>query len=412
MSTVPEGPQVTAEGSARPPVEPAPARTGRAWHRRRWAVGALPVVVAALLGGAVAGGSVAAYMDGGASSTAGAATSAPPAPSSVFAVAGRKPESIEQIYRQASPGVVQITQGRAQGSGFVIDAKGDIVTNAHVVAGGGPVTVSFSDDDQVPARIVGVNDSTDVAVLRVSVPASALVPLPLGDSSALRVGDAVVAIGNPFGLDRSATDGIVSALDRQIPSPNGYAINGAIQTDAAINHGNSGGPLLDAHGKVVGITSQIADSGVNANVGVGFAVPINTVRQELSSLETSGSVAHAWLGVRLAPVDPAIAARDHLPVSHGAMIAGVEAGGPAAVAGLRPASGAIVVGGTSYGVGGDIVTAVGGRPVTSPQDLQSAVESLRAGDRIALTVVHPDGSTVTITVTAGVQPTTSPALAR
>ena len=411
MSTVPEGPEVNAEGSARPPVEPAPARTGRAWYRRGWPAGALPLVVAALLGGAVAGGSVAAYMDGGADSTARATASAPPAPSSVFAAAG-KPESIEQIYRQASPGVVQITRGRAQGSGFVIDTKGDIVTNAHVVTDGGPVTVSFSNDDQVPARIVGVDDSTDVAVLRVSVPASALVPLPLGDSSALRVGDAVVAIGNPFGLDRSATNGIVSALDRQIPSPNGYAINGAIQTDAAINHGNSGGPLLDVYGKVVGITSQIADSGVNANVGVGFAVPVNTVRQELSSLETSGSVAHAWLGVRLAPVDPTIAARDHLPVSHGAMIAGVEAGGPAAAAGLRPATRATVVGGTSYGVGGDIVTAVGGRPVAGPQDLQSAVESLRAGDRIALTVVHPDGSTATITITAGVQPKTSPALAR
>ncbi len=160
---------------------------------------------------------------------------------------------------------------------------------------------------------------------------------------------------------------------------------------------------------MIGITSQIADSGVNANVGVGFAVPINTVKQVTADLKATGSVAHAWLGVSLAPVDPTIAAQAALPVSHGAMIAGVEASGPAASAGLRAATRRTIVGGTSYGIGGDIVTAVNGTPISSPQDLQSAVEALRAGDEIALAVVHPDGSKATVTITAALQPRTSPA---
>ena len=408
-TTEPEVP--ATDGADRSAAAPDALRPPPPSRRRRLAGTAAPLAVAALLGGVVAGTTVVALGGGGATTptTSIAAAGTRAVPSSVFAAAGRT-ESIEQIYRRAAPGVVQITQGRFQGSGFVIDTRGDIVTNAHVVANGGPVSVSFSNQDQAPARVVGFDDSTDVALLRVSVPAAALVPLPLGDSSTLQVGDSVVAIGNPFGLDRSATEGIVSALDRQIQAPNGYAINGAIQTDAAINHGNSGGPLLNAHGQVVGITSQIADSGVNANVGVGFAVPINTVKQVIGDLETTGSVAHAWLGIQLAPVDPTIAARDHLPVSHGAMITGVEANGPSAAAGLHPATRAIVIGGTSYGINGDIVTAVDGAPVANPQELQSAVQALRAGDRIVLAVVHPDGSRATVTITAGLQPRTIPAV--
>jgi S1-C subfamily serine protease len=322
--------------------------------------------------------------------------------------AGRASKSIAQIYAADAPGVVQITQGNTGGSGFVVDTNGDIVTNAHVVDGSGAVNVSFSNNDNVPAHIVGVDNSTDIAVLKVSAPSGALVPLQMGDSSELRVGDSVVAIGNPFGLDRSASSGIVSALGRQIQAPNGFAINGAIQIDAAINHGNSGGPLLNAQGQVVGITSQIAASGVDANVGVGFAVPSNTVVRIVRELEATGSVAHAWVGVQLAPVDATIAAKAHLPIQQGAMITAVVPNGPAASAGFHPATGNMVVGGTSYGTGGDIITAVNGQVVTSPADLQTAIGALRAGGRISFAVVHPDGSTGTVVVTAGRQPTTAP----
>ena len=407
MNTITEPGAGESRGADRSSAPPAAHRPDPA-SRRRWAIRLVPLAVAALLGGVVAGGLVAAVDDNDASPPAPGVTVAPGVASSTFATSG-KAESIEQIYRAAAPGVVQITQGDFEGSGFVIDKQGDIVTNAHVVTNGGAVTASFSNADQAPVRVVGVDDSTDVALLKVAVPAAALAPLPLGDSSTLQVGDGVVAIGNPFGLDRSATNGIVSAIGRQIVSPNGFPINDAIQTNAAINHGNSGGPLLNTQGQVIGITSQIAQSGVNANVGVGFAVPINTVKQVTADLKATGSVAHAWLGVSLAPVDPTIAARAALPVSHGAMIAGVEARGPAASAGLRAATRSTIIGGMSYGIGGDIVTAVNGTPISSPQDLQSAVQALRAGDRIALAVVHPDGSKATVTITAGLQPRTSPA---
>jgi putative serine protease PepD len=387
MNTITEPGAGESKGADRSTAPPAAHRSTPA-SRRRWATRLVPLAVAALLGGVVAGGLVAAVGDNDASPPTTGVAIAPAVARSTFATRGTA-ESIEQIYRAAAPGVVQITQGDVEGSGFVIDKQGDIVTNAHVVTNGGAVTASFSNADQAPVRVVGVDASTDVALLKVAVPAAALVPLPLGDSSTLQVGDAVVAIGNPFGLDRSATNGIVSAIGRQIVSPNGFPINGAIQTNAAINHGNSGGPLLNAQGQVIGITSQIADSGVNANVGVGFAVPINTVKQVTADLKATGSVAHAWLGVSLAPVDPTIAAQAALPVSHGAMIAGVEAGGPAASAGLRAATRRTIIGGMSYGIGGDIVTAVNGTPISSPQDLQSAVEALRAGDKIALAVSTP-----------------------
>jgi S1-C subfamily serine protease len=397
---------VDPHAGRRPPS--APGTTARA---RRFA----PYAVAALLGGLVAGIVVAAVGDhdggrGGASATSAAAAAVPAsaaAPAAPAPTAGA--ETIPQIYRAASPGVVQINQGGAEGSGFVLDRQGDIVTNAHVVTNGGPVSVSFSNNDRVPAHLVGYDNTTDVALLHVKVPAAALVPLPLGDSATLQVGDGVVAIGNPFGLDRSASAGIVSALNRQITSPNGFAINGAIQTDAAINHGNSGGPLLDMHGQVIGIDSQIADSGVDANVGVGFAVPIDTVKQIVTGLARHGSISHAFLGVSLSPVDQTLASQVKVPVSSGAMIAGIDPSGPAASSSLQAATGTIVLDGTTYSIGGDIVTGVNGTRVTSPEDLQTAIGALRAGDRVALQVVRPDGTRATVTLTAGRQPTTSPA---
>jgi putative serine protease PepD len=397
-------PWLDRDPARQPP--PASRRTARA---RRF----VPFAAIALLAGIAGGLIVAAFGDHdgrGTTTTTAAAAGVPAAaaaPVSAAPTAGT--ETIPQIYRAASPGVVQINQGGAEGSGFVIDRKGDIVTNAHVVTNGGPVTVSFSNNDRVPAKVVGFDNTTDVALLRVTVAASALVPLPLGNSATLQVGDGVVAIGNPFGLDRSASAGIVSALNRQITSPNGFAINGAIQTDAAINHGNSGGPLLDLHGRVIGIDSQIADSGVDANVGVGFAVPINTVRQIVTGLAQHGSISHAYLGLSLAPVDQTLAAQVKVPVSSGAMVAGIDPGGPAASSSLHAATGTIVLDGTTYSIGGDIVTAVNGTKVTSPEDLQTAIGALRAGDRVTLAVVRPDGTRATVTLTAGRQPTTSPA---
>jgi len=411
MSTVTDLPNESQTASGGPAPGPVPQQPPR---RGDWRGGRIvPFVVAALLGGAAGGAIVAAFGDSGSTkptTTSAVVTPAAAAVASATPVTAGGTKTIEQIYDAAAPGVVQVNQGNAEGSGFVLDRQGDVVTNAHVVTNGGAVTVSFSNDDRVPARVVGVDNSTDIALLKVTAPASALVPLPLGDSATLQVGDGVVAIGNPFGLDRSATSGIVSALNREITSPNGFGINGVIQTDAAINHGNSGGPLLNMQGQVVGINSQIANSGVDANVGVGFTIPIDTVKQITHDLAASGSISHAYLGVQLTPVDPTIASQANLPVAHGAMIGGVDNGSPAASAGLRPATGTSVIDGTTYGIGGDIITAVDGKPVTSPADVQTAIGALRAGDRISLSVVRADGSKTTISLKAGLQPTTSPSL--
>src|SRR5229473_2863982 len=206
--------------------------------------------------------------------------------------------SVQSIYRLANKGVVEITAAQGQGSGFVYDGDGHIVTNAHVVDGASSVSVKFWNGKTFTARVVGTDASTDLAVLKVDAPVSELFPLSLGDSSKVLVGDNVVAIGSPFGLEGTVTSGIVSALHREMTSPNRFAIDDSIQTDAAINHGNSGGPLLDAQGKVVGVTSQI-ESNSGGNEGVGFAIPSNTVSSIASQLISSGKAEHAFLGVVL-----------------------------------------------------------------------------------------------------------------
>jgi putative serine protease PepD len=236
----------------------------------------------------------------GAGSGSGAdATAAAPTPVSTPASA-HAPRTVASIYRHDGRGVVFVEArrrsagGTATGSGFVIDRTGHVITNAHVIDGAGVVDVRLGPNaPPVRARVVGSDRSTDVALLDVKAPPRLLHPVPLGDSSAVRVGDSVVAIGNPFGLDRTVTSGIVSALQRRIQAPNGTAIDGAIQTDAAINPGNSGGPLLNAAGQVIGITSQIATGGSSSggNVGIGFAIPIDTVRQVADGiLAGTGSV--------------------------------------------------------------------------------------------------------------------------
>src|SRR5947208_61445 len=269
-------------------------------------------MVAALLGAGLALGIGAAVWDGKSTTVVERIETARPVPAN-FAVAHGK--TIEQIYKAAAPGVVQVTSTsvvqsnsffgpqvqQALGSGFVVDKTGHIVTNYHVVQGAQKVEVNFSGSDRLKARVVGSDPSTDLAVLQIDAKARALAPLPLGNSDGVRVGDSVVAIGNPFGLDRTATAGIVSAVQRQIQAPNGFTIGKVIQTDAAINHGNSGGPLLNADGQVIGVNSQIqSESG--GNVGIGFAIPIDTVKDVVSQLLAHGKVEHAYIGVQMATI--------------------------------------------------------------------------------------------------------------
>lgn len=320
--------------------------------------------------------------------------------------------TIGEIYRRSAPGVVELTvsgagvgpfgdqQGQAQGSGFVLDEQGDIVTNSHVVNGADTITVTFSDGKQEPGTLVGQDASSDLAVVKVDVPAGELTPLALGSSANVQVGDGVVAIGSPFGYDETVTAGIVSALGRTVDAPNGYPITGAIQTDAAINHGNSGGPLLDQHGDVIGVNAQIASES-GGNDGVGFAIPIDTVRQVATQLVSGQSVQHAYLGVSLATVDATVSQALDLP--QGAQVASVQDSSPAAAAGLQAGTTTRDVNGSSYTTDGDVITALDGNPIGSADDLVSALAAKRPGERVELTVSR-GGRTRTVQVTLGTRP--------
>src|SRR5690348_6015762 len=227
--------------------------------------------------------------------------------------------------------------GTATGSGFVIDNEGHILTNNHVIEGASKVEVKLGESEkEYEAEVVGADPGTDIALLKVEAPSKELHPLTLGHSSEVEVGDPVVAIGNPFGLDRTVTSGIVSALQRQIQAPNGFSIDHVIQTDAAINPGNSGGPLIDSAGEVIGINSQIeTGGGGNGNVGIGFAIPIDTAREVANEIEKNGKVQHAYLGIQGGTITPALAKAVNLPVSKGVLVAEVVKGGPADKAGIQ-----------------------------------------------------------------------------
>ncbi len=285
----------------------------------------------------------------------------------------------------------------------MIDRDGYIVTNAHVVDGAGDLFVSFSDDTRVKAKLIGSDLATDVALIKVDLPASALRPIPLGDSASVQVGEPVVAIGNPFGFDRTVTAGVVSALARLIEAPNGVtSIPGAIQTDAAINQGNSGGPLLNARGEVIGINSQINTGGTGeGNVGIGFAVPVDLVKSVVAQLRESGVARHAWLGVSLSEVDATLAERAKLPVKTGVMVGSIVAGGPAASSGLREANDQIFLDGQAYSIGGDVIVKIGDREVKDVVDIREAMLDLKPGDTVPLEVVRADGSRATVNVTLG-----------
>jgi len=290
--------------------------------------------------------------------------------------------SVHAIYERAFRGVVEVSvtsqqsdpfggtrSQRAEGSGFVYDSDGHIVTNQHVVDGASSVSVKFWNGKTYTARVVGTDSSTDLAVLQVDAPTSELFPLALGDSSKVAVGDDVVAIGSPFGLEETVTAGIVSALHRQMTSPSSFTIGDSIQTDAAINHGNSGGPLLNGKGEVIGVNAQIeSDSG--GSDGVGFAIPSNTVRSIASQLSSSGRAEHAFLGVRL----------QNTSSGRGAQVVRVTSGTPAAKAGLRA---------------GDVITAVAGKQITSADDLRAAINARRPGDTVSIRYTR-NGKTDTV----------------
>jgi S1-C subfamily serine protease len=327
-------------------------------------------------------------------------------------------KTVEQIYQQDGPGVAFIQskitqqvsspfgfpteqQGVATGSGFVIDKNGDIVTNAHVVNGASQILVRFGNGDDIKATLVGKDESTDLALLRIDPKATKLHPLTLGDSSKVHVGDPAVAIGNPFGFDRTVTSGIISALQRQIDAPNNFTIDNVIQTDAAINPGNSGGPLLNAQGQVIGINSQIATGGNgNGNVGIGFAIPINTVKAAIPQLEKDGKVLHAYLGVSTAQISKQDAQDLNLPTDKGALVQQVVPRGPAAKAGLRAGD---TTTNSGLVIGGDLIVKIDGKQINTPNDVAAAISGHKPGDKVQLQF-YRGGKLKTVTATLGNRP--------
>jgi putative serine protease PepD len=350
-------------------------------------------------------------------SSSSSATVAPAALARPASASG-KSLTVNEIYKRDAPGVAfikadivqqtqsvfglpQQQQSTATGSGFLIDDDGHILTNAHVVEGAKNVEVQLGNGDPQSAEIVGTDPSTDVALLKVDN-TDGVSPLPLGESDEVQVGDPVVAIGNPFGLDRTVTSGIVSALQRQIQAPNGFSISDVIQTDAPINPGNSGGPLIDGDGKVIGINSQI-ESQSGGNEGVGFAVPIKTAIDVVNQLQSGGEIQHAYLGISGADITPEVARALNLPVDQGVLVEQVLGNGPADDAGIKGPTGEATVAGQTIPSGGDIITKIDGKAVTGMDDLISVVNEHKPGDEITLTV-WSNGQQKDVTVKLGDRP--------
>jgi S1-C subfamily serine protease len=331
------------------------------------------------------------------------------------------------IYQRESPGVVTIIstglggddgQGGGNqsglGSGFVISGNGEIATNAHVVTSGegaaikkaDQVFVRFKDDNQVPAKIVGFDPFADVALLKVDPAGLTLRPLPLGSATDLAVGSPVAAIGSPFGEDQSLSVGVISALGRSIDSLTGFATTGAIQTDAAINHGNSGGPLLDARGRVLGINAQIQTTSGEGS-GVGFAVSVDTVKRSLAQLRRDGRAHYSYLGVTTSPVFPQLAQHFGLKVDHGAWVQAVSEDGPAEHAGLKPGDHRERFQDGNYVPGGDVIVAVGGHQIREEDDVAQALTGLAPGSTVSLQVMRGD-QRKTLRVKLGERPLDAP----
>jgi S1-C subfamily serine protease len=390
---------------------------------------------AAILGGTVVGllGWVAIaagwiHSDGGGSTV----TVAQPLAAPVDAREGGEDANVvNQIYRSDGQGVAFISAQRpaqetpspspfgeepegggsatATGSGFLIDTEGHVVTNNHVVEEASEVEVKLgSSDKSYEAEVVGTDPATDVALLKVDAPAESLHPLALGDSAKVRVGEPVVAIGNPFGLDRTVTSGIVSAIQRQIQAPNGFSISHVIQTDAAINPGNSGGPLINSSGAVIGINSQIQTGGSNGNVGIGFAVPIDTAREVVEQIEQHGEVKHAYLGISGGSITPELARALKLPVENGVLVNEVVKGGPADKAGIKGGDTSATIEGASVRLGGDVITEVDGKKVAGMEEVINAVNEASPGEKMTLTVDR-DGKSKDVEVILGVRPSSTEA---
>jgi putative serine protease PepD len=395
--------EAEAERLAHPERDEAPTLTGRTIApgspadtadgerpRRGGRIAAFATIAVLVVGGAAfAAGALLDNDDNSAKNTARPA--ALPSVSSKPITPTRGQTRAGTIYAQASPAVVSIRTGSGSGTGFLIDTNGTLVTNDHVVDTDTRVQVKFGTDGRtIEGDVKGVDPSSDLAVVHIdpsTIPSGAK-PLQFADSRGVSVGDVAIAIGNPFGLDRTVTEGIVSSLGRTLRAPNGFQIDDVIQTDAAINPGNSGGPLLDDGGKVIGVNSQIATNGVsNGNVGIGFAVPSNTVRQVVPGLKLGKTVSHAWLGVQIDTTGASAPT-----ATTGAVIGSVETGGPAESAGLQS---------------GDVVTSIDGQAIDDSTDLSSYVNTKAPGDKIKMTV-HRNGQTQQVDVTLQNRPAKVP----
>ncbi len=325
-------------------------------------------------------------------------------------------EALIAIYKAVSSGVVHISSTvlsqdfffrvvpeRGTGSGFMVDDKGLILTNNHMVENAESLEVTLADKSKVAAKLVGRDPENDIAVIRINVPKEKLTPLRLGDSSQLQVGQMAIAIGNPFGLDRTITRGVVSAVGRSFKSDSGRSIRNVIQTDAAINPGNSGGPLLNSRGEVIGINTAIfTPSG--GSVGIGFAVPVNTAKKILPQLIARGRASHPWLGINGMDINPTVAKALSLPAGEGVMIAQVIPNGPAARAGLRGSQRRVRVGNYMVNVGGDIIQTMDGEKISTIDDLTAFLdERKKVGDEVRVDVLR-DGKPHTVTVRLGELP--------
>jgi S1-C subfamily serine protease len=370
-------------------------------------------MAASLLFAAVAGGAVAiagaAFLDVGENTTTVREVVLDrPTLSGNVSQAGSGRLTLRDIYRRGAPGVVQVTSTtkvklprsqwfgnpfgmqegsevqRSLGSGFVIDKAGLVVTNYHVVGSAQSVYVSFSNSDSMRAEVVGKDPATDVALLKVVASSRALKPLELGDSDDVDVGDQVAAIGNPLGYERSITLGIVSALQRSLTSPGGAPIDRVIQTDAVLNRGNSGGPLLNAQGRVIGVSSAIATDTGSGNTGIGFAIPINTVKDVVAQLKARGHVEHPFFGVVSRPVTPRVARIFNLPADRGLLVETVYPASGAAEAGLLGGLDPVVLAGESYLLGGDLIVKADGMAVASTERLREIIARHSPGDTVSI----------------------------
>ena len=388
---------------------------------RKWVILSLIFILAALLASCAGNSGISNELHRAIFAPAPTATSAP-APLTMNVPGTFPPEQlVAEIYKRVSPSVVNITNRAGQrdtwgialeegsGSGFVWDNEGRIVTNNHVIEGAQELEVTFSDDTIVPAKIIGTDPSTDLAVIQVSISADKLAPVALGDSDALEPGQLAIAIGNPFGLQRTVTAGVISALGRNLRADNDRLIGDIIQMDTAINPGNSGGPLLDAQGRVIGVNSALFNpTGQGVSIGVGFAIPVNAVKRVIPELIAHGRYAHPWLGISGTTVTPDLAVRlkevgVDIP-TRGVLVVEVLSGGPAERAGLRGSPRQVQIGGRALRAGGDIITALDRAPIKSMEELIAHLEArLSVGQNVVITIQR-DGREQRVSVVLGERP--------